>query len=179
MNAFVMTGYYLPVHAMQWLGYELKTVHWIGIASSTTLMISTPLFGLWSDRVRLRKPFALGGRLISATLLIPAYWLINHYPSLLLIMGVAAVMKLCLGMAASTTSALITESFPKEVRATTTSICYAAAGTLFAGTAQIIAVASIKWSGNLLAPAIYATMGLLISAGATLLLKETGRKPLA
>jgi MHS family proline/betaine transporter-like MFS transporter len=122
-----------------------------------------------------RKPFALGGRLISAALLIPAYWLINHYPSLLLIMAVAAVMKLFLGMAASTTSALITESFPKEIRATTTSICYAAAGTLFGGTAQIIAIASIKWSGNLLAPAIYATMGLLISACAVLLLKDTGQ----
>ena len=175
MNAFVMAGYYLPVHAMHWLGFELKTVHWIGIASSTTLMISTPLFGFWSDWIKRRKPFALGGRLISAALLIPAYWLINHYPSLLLIMAVAAGMKLCLGMAASTTSALITESFPKEIRATTTSICYAAAGTLFGGTAQIIAVASVKWSGNLLAPAIYATVGLIISAVAVLLLKETGQ----
>lgn len=178
MSAFVMAGYYLPVHAMHWLGFELKNVHWIGIASSTTLMISTPLFGMWSDRLSRRKPFALGGRLLSAALLIPAYWLINHYPSLLLIMGMAAVMKLCLGMAASTTSALITETFPREIRATTTSICYAAAGTLFAGTAQIIAVASVKWSGNLLAPAIYATIGLLVSACAIVLLKETGRRAL-
>lgn len=174
-TGYVMAGYYLPIHAMHWLGLDLKTVHWIGIASSTTLLLCCPLFGWWSDLVKRRTPFLFGGRFTAAVLIVPAYWLINHYPSLPLIMAMAALIKFFLGAASSITPAFLAETFPREIRATALSICMAIVTTCFAGTAQIVAVGLISWSGNLLAPAIYASISLLLSAYAALRLKDTGR----
>ena len=178
MIGYTMAGAYLPVHAMQWLGRELKTVHWIGMASSTTVMLVTPLFGMWSDRVGRRKPFAVIGRLSTAIIVIPAYWVINHYPSLPVIMALAALMKVCLSISAATTLALISESFPREVRATAVSIAHALASTVFASSTQVVVIGLIVLTGNLLAPAIYASCCLLVAVAAATLLKETGAQPL-
>ena len=178
MISYAIVGAYLPVHAMHWLGRELKTIHWIGMAASTAVIVVTPVFGIWSDRLARRKPFAIVGRLSMAVIVIPAFWIINHYPSLPVIMGLAALMKVCLCISGATTLALVSESFPREVRATAVSIAHAVASTVFNSSTQVVVIALTAATGNLLMPGIYAATCLVIAVTAASMLTETGHKPL-
>lgn len=178
MISYAIAGAYLPVHAMHWLGRELKTIHWIGMASSTAVIVVTPFFGMWSDHLARRKPFAIIGRLSMAVIVIPAFWIINHYPSLPVIMGLAALMKVCLCFSGATTLALVSENFPREVRATAVSMAHAVASTVFNSSTQVVVIALTAATGNLLMPGIYACTCLLVAVAAASILKETGHKPL-
>ena len=177
VSTYILT-FYMPTYAIHTLGLPQKLSMWIGVASGLTLLIMCPLFGWWSDRLGRRKLPIFIGRLTLVAMLYPAFWLFNAFPSLGVIMPFTALMMVFYSMGSAPQFALMSESFPKQVRATGISVAYALSVTIFGGTAQLVATWLIKVTGNNLAPAWYVGGCILLSLIAVGQLQETAGKAL-
>lgn len=177
VSTYILT-FYMPTYAIHTLGLPQKLSMWIGVASGLSLLITCPLFGAWSDRLGRRKLPIFIGRLTLLVLLYPAFTLFNMYPVLHVIMPLTAVMLVFYSMGSAPEFALMSEAFPRRVRATGISIAYALSVTLFGGTAQLVATWLIKVTGNNLAPAWYVGGCVLVSLIAISQLEETAGKTL-
>jgi MHS family proline/betaine transporter-like MFS transporter len=175
VSTYVLT-FYLPTYAIHSLGMTPRLSMWIGVAAGLTLLLSAPLFGLWSDRIGRRKLPIVAGRLMLACAIFPAFWLFNKFPVLPIVIPITVLMLICYSMGSATEFALMSESFPRRVRVTGISMAYALATTLFGGTAQFFVTALIKLTGSNLAPAAYVCACLLISVGAATRIRETASK---
>ena len=175
---YVLT-FYMSTYAIHTLGMPQKLSMWIGAASGLTLLLTCPLFGAWSDRLRRRKPPMFVGRLTVAAALYPAFWLFNAHPSLSVVLPLTALLMVFYSMGSAPQFALMSETFPRRVRATGISMAYAVSVTVFGGTSQAVVTWLIKATGNPLAPAWYLSACLLASLVAVSQLKETGNLPLA
>jgi hypothetical protein len=68
---------------------------------------------------------------------------------------------------------VISELFPKNIRAMGFALVYSLGVAIFGGFAQYFATQSIEWSGSLLAPSGYLMLATLASLVVVPLLKET------
>ena len=106
-------------------------------------------------------------------LLFPAFWLINRFPSISVIMPLTSLMLVFYSMGSAPEFALMCESFPRRVRATGISIAYAFSVCVFGGTSQLVATWLIRVTGSRLAPAGYVAACVIVSLVAVTLLRET------
>lgn len=133
--------------------------------------------GRLSDRIGRRRTIALG--CIPMLLLIyPAFMLMNLYPTLITLLAVSLVTTFLLVLITVPTLVLVTELFPRAIRATGLSIIYCLGVSVFGGFAQFFATGLIGLMGNNNAPALY----MMFCVGLTLIglmrVKETAGKPL-
>jgi MHS family proline/betaine transporter-like MFS transporter len=169
-------NFYMPTYAIHTLGLPAKLSQWISVGSGTLMMLTCPLFGAWSDRMRSRKRPLLIGRTVLLLLLYPAFWTFNHFPMLPVVLSVTPILIIFYSMGSASEFSLMTESFPKRVRATGISIAYAISVTVFGGTSQLVATWLLKVTGNHMAPAWYVGACVLISLFAISQLRETAGK---
>ncbi|PTB19723.1 MFS transporter [Trinickia symbiotica] len=170
--------YYLPTYCIQYLKLPAKLSMLVGVGASLTSLVMCPLYGAWSDRLGRRKPLTVIGRLALLVLIYPAFWGMNHFTTLPAVLAMMFVLMLCYTMGSAPAYALMPESFPKAIRAGFMSSAYAISVSLFGGTSQLVAGWLIRVSGNVMAPAWYMMICVVISLIAVSIFEETGGKAL-
>ncbi|VVP67412.1 Glycine betaine/proline/ectoine/pipecolic acid transporter OusA [Pseudomonas fluorescens] len=134
--------------------------------------------GRLSDRIGRRRTIALGA--VPMLLLIyPVFMLMNQYPTLLTLLGVSVFTTLLLVLITVPTLVLVTELFPRSIRATGLSIVYCLGVSVFGGFAQFFATGLISLTGNNNAPALYVMLCLSLTLAGLAMVRETAGKPLA
>jgi MFS transporter, MHS family, proline/betaine transporter len=177
VSTYILT-FYMPTYAIHTLGLPMKLSMFVGVASGCVMLVTCPLFGWLSDRIGSRRLPIFIGRGVLVVLLFPAFILMNHYPSLFVVMPLTALMLLFYSMGSASEFALMCESFPRRVRATGISIAYALSVTLFGGTAQLVATWLVRTTGSKLAPAGYVAACVIVSLVAVGMLRETAGEAL-
>lgn len=142
-----------------------------GISSSTGLMITTglallaallsPLAGLLTDRVG-RRPLLRGSAVGGVLVVIPAYLLIGTGNLATAAVGLFA-MQLVVSLLGLSGVLAVLEMYPASVRFSGMALPYNLAYALFAGTAPVVSQLLVQGTGDLLAPAYYATAVTLLA----------------
>lgn len=176
VSTYVLT-FYMPTYAIHALGLPPSLSMWVGVAAGATLLVSAPVFGIWSDRIRRRRLPIFAGRALLCCSLLPSFFIITHFPSINVIMPLTVMMLLFYAMGSASEFAMMTEVFPTEIRATAMAVAYSLSTTIFGGTAQLVVTALIHWSGSAMAPAWYVAICIVISLIALLSLPETANEP--
>ncbi|MGF6600633.1 MHS family proline/betaine transporter-like MFS transporter [Paraburkholderia sp. GAS448] len=166
--------YYIPVYSTQYLKLPHKLSMLTSIGAAICSLVLCPLWGALSDKLQRRKPLIVYGRLALIALLYPAFWLMNQYPILPVVVSMVVVMMFFYTMGSAPAYALMPENFPKHARAGYLGSAYAVAVAVFGGTAQLLAAWLIKVTGNVMSPAWYMIACLVISLVAACKLTETG-----
>lgn len=175
VSTYILT-FYMPTYAIHTLGVPMKLSMFVGVASGCVMLVTCPLFGWLSDRLGSRRMPIFVGRGVLVLQLFPAFWLMNHHPTLSVILPLTALMLLFYSLGSASEMALTCESLPRHVRATGISIAYAMAVTIFGGTAQLVATWLVKTTGSKLAPAGYVAACVVLSLIAVAMLRETARE---
>ncbi|MBH3429746.1 MFS transporter [Pseudomonas alkylphenolica] len=152
-----------------------------GIGASCLGALVQIMLSLWagklSDRIGRRRTIALGS--IPMLLLIyPAFVLMTHYPTLLTLLGVSLVCTFFLVLITGPSVVMLTELFPRAIRASGLSLVYCLGVSIFGGFAQFFATGLISLTGDNHAPAFYVMVCLCATLAGLSLVKETAGKPL-
>jgi MFS transporter, MHS family, proline/betaine transporter len=166
--------YYIPTYSIQYLKISML----VSICAAIVSLTLCPLWGALSDKMQRRKPLILAGRIVLIVLLYPAFWLMNQFPSLPVMVGLIVLLMLFYTMGSAPAYALMPENFPKHVRAGYLASAYAVAVSVFGGSAQLVVAWLIKVTGNTMAPAWYMIACVIISLIAVSMLDETGGREL-
>ena len=132
--------------------------------------------GILTDRLG-RKPVATWSRLALIVLVFPAFMLMNHLRSGMGLLTAVTVMVIPMVFTSVSSVVMMTELFPRRVRATGLALCYGLGVSIFGGFSQFIATWLVKATGSNLGPAWYVIGTGLISLVAIAMVRETaGRK---
>ncbi|WP_434109979.1 MFS transporter [Paraburkholderia caffeinilytica] len=170
--------YYIPTYSIQYLKMPPKLSMLVSIGAACVSLVMCPIWGALSDRMGRRKPLTVFGRVVLIALLYPAFWLMNQFPTLPVVIGLIVLLMFFYTMGSAPAYALMPENFPKHVRAGYLASAYAVAVSVFGGTAQLVVAWLIKVTGNTMAPAWYMIACVIISLCAVTMLEETGGRDL-
>ncbi len=164
---------YLPTFFTRYGGLSAAHALWLNALGMVVLMLSTPLFGAWSDRIG-RRPLLLGSCLAFALLSYPLFFLmVAGY-------GWAAMVAFGLMIAAfnGPGPASIAELFQRNSRSTWMAIGYSLSVALFGGFAPYIATWLIRATGSPLSPTYYLSVAAIISGLVIFGMRETAQDEL-
>lgn len=140
----------------------------IGIFSVTFDLIS----GWTTDRFG-RKPVMIIPYVTLFLLAFPAFYLISHVHTTLVLYAVSALLASLQCWGGGPTLTVVTESLPRRIRAGAVAVIYAISIAAFGGTTQFMITWIIKLTGNPLAPAFYMMGGIAIGLVAMISIRET------
>jgi MFS family permease len=159
--------------------YSLQTLHMpAGVAFGVTVITAgfavlfEPISGALSDRFG-RRPIILAGYGLTLVSVLPVFWTINRFPS---VMGFYAGMAYLATLFAIATPPVIvglTEALPKRIRSGAVATIYALAISVFGGTTQFAINGLIRITHNPLAPAWYWLVALILGFVSALMLHES------
>jgi MHS family proline/betaine transporter-like MFS transporter len=147
-------AFYMPTFAARELGLSVQVGLWAAVLFGAVNFMLAPYSGRLADRFG-RKPVIVWSRIVLIMLLFPGFHWLLAAPSparLYTLVGVLSVL------ATTQTPALLvmlTEMFPKEVRATGLSFVYSTVVAVFSGFSPFAVTWLVHESGNKLAPAWY------------------------
>ncbi|WP_039211917.1 MFS transporter [Brevibacterium linens] len=150
----------------------------LGTVAAVVAIIVTPFFGLASDKFG-RKPALAALMVVFVFTTIPAYVLLSNQSAGIAIAGSAFLAIPAAGWS-SVAAAMVPEQFTGTSRFSGMAIGYNVATVLFGGLSPLIATALMSSTGITLAPAIYATIVIVVAGVPTLILaRSMGKKTLA
>ncbi|MEY8567736.1 MULTISPECIES: MFS transporter [Brevibacterium] len=150
----------------------------LGTVAAVVAIVVTPFFGLASDKFG-RKPALAVLMAVFVFTIIPAYALLGGSSSGGAVFGVAFLAIPAAGWSA-VAAAMVPEQFTGTSRFSGMAIGYNIATVLFGGLSPLIATALMSSTGITLAPAIYATVVIVVAGVPTLILaRSMGKKTLA
>ena len=170
--------YYIPTYSIQYLNLPAKLSILVSVSAAVVSLTMCPVWGAWTDRIGRRKPVILFGRIMLIALLYPAFWLMNHFPSLPVVMCLNVVLMLFYTMGSAPAFALMPENFPRHLRASYLASAYAVSVSVFGGTAQLVVAWLISITGNTMVPAWYMLVCVVISLIAVSRFDETASREL-
>jgi MHS family proline/betaine transporter-like MFS transporter len=85
----------------------------------------------------------------------PAFWLINHYPSVPLVLCLSVLLTAIVNLGTTPLFLMLLEMLPIGVRASGISVIYSVGVTVFGGSSQFIVTWLLATTGNPMAPAFY------------------------
>lgn len=177
----VNAGFYLMfVYAITYLtnNLHLSATSVMGINTLCLLAIAfCPLcFSILSDKIG-RKPILLFGTISILLLSWPLFWLLNHNNLYFVFFGLFG-FAVIFSMVFSINPAVMAEILPHKIRVSTLSVAYNLTLTFFGGTAPLIALFLVTWTGSEFSP-VYYLMGLSIVSLVTIFsIPETGGRKL-
>ncbi|ALE88733.1 MFS transporter [Pseudomonas versuta] len=163
--------HYLSNFAVAQLHLPLSVGIWTGCAAGAVQVALAVASGRACDRWG-RKRMILWSRLAMLVLIYPAFILLQHSPTLPVLVVVASTLAALLVCNTVPSLVMLAEIFPAEVRATGLSVTYALASIVFGGFAQFFCTLLISLTGNPSAPAFYLIACGLISLLGLVLVKE-------
>lgn len=167
--------FYLPTYLIAPAGMP----PWLGFASTCltglVLFIGSPLAAMASDRLRRRKLFVACTRLFGTALIYPTFWFMNHNGRPAGALALTCLLIGSLAISSGATFQLLTEAFPKPLRATGFSLVYSTGVALFGGFAPFIVSSLINATGDRMTPAYYMIACGMISLVALAALPERYR----
>lgn len=173
-NYIVM--HYITTYAKAILHMPFSLALWASwVAGLLQLLLCAPA-GILSDRLG-RKPVATWSRLALIVLVFPAFMLMDHLRSGLGLFTAVTVMVIPMVFTSVSSVVMMSELFPRRVRATGLALCYGLGVSIFGGFSQFIATWLVKATGSNLGPAWYVIGTGLVSLVAIAMVRETaGRK---
>ena len=145
---------FLPTFFQQHVQLTRTQALWSTATALLLLVIVSPLFGHWSDRIG-RKPLLMAACVAFMVLPYPLLNLMTAQSSLVLAMACQALLTLAIASFSGPGPAAIAEIFPTASRATGMSVGYSVAVAVFGGFSPFIATWLIAKTGSASAPAWY------------------------
>src|SRR5579864_1081422 len=106
--------YYIPTYSIQYLKMPAKLSMLVSIGAACVSLTMCPIWGALSDRMGRRKPLTVFGRVVLIALLYPAFWLMNQFPTLPVVIGLIVLLMFFYTMGSAPAYALMPENFPKH-----------------------------------------------------------------
>ena len=163
---------YINTYAQDTLHLSVKLAFGTTILLGVVMVITDVLCGFMTDKVG-RKPIMIMASVAVVLVIIPAFAILNRFPSPPVIFAVTAILGILSALISGPALISVTESLPMAVRSGVLGTLYAIAMSAFGGTTQFVAKGLIELTGNPLAPAFYITAAMVIGICATLMIKET------
>lgn len=165
---------FMATFAVQQLHLPAAVAFVPGIAGGLAAAVIGPLVGRLADRIGrfwLMMPAMVAIGLVAAPLFA---WMVARptWPTLVAAQALLAVLG---AVYAGASAGLSAELFPVGTRVTAAALGIALCLTIFGGFAQFIFQASLAVTGNPIAPSFYIIFGAILSSGAALALRVTGR----
>ncbi|MDN7586156.1 MFS transporter [Burkholderia seminalis] len=146
-----------------------------GCTAGVVLLAGSPFAGRLADRLRRRKPLVSSVCVVSALLVLPAFYAMHAWPSVTTAILVVALLIGLMTLSSPACFVMILEALRPEVRATSLGMIYALGVTIFGGFAQLIVGMMWRATGSFYAPAWYVMACCAASlAGLALFTEETG-----
>ncbi|MGU7775741.1 MFS transporter [Burkholderia sp. MR1-5-21] len=169
--------HYLTNYAAGVLKMSLSAGLWASTMASVLQMLLAALAGIASDRWG-RKPVLTWARIVLLLAIAPAFAWLNAAPELARLLVVVTVLTVPTVFISVASIVVITEAFPRSIRATGLSIVYGLGVSIFGGFAQFIATWLIAVTGSKLAPAVYVIAVSIVAFVAVLKTEEMAGKPI-
>jgi MHS family proline/betaine transporter-like MFS transporter len=167
---------YLPTYLVTQVGLALSDallVNAVGLAVFTAVV---PFSGWWSDIVG-RRPLMTGAALIPAIVSYPSFLLIAS-GSILGALSGQVILAVSTAVWAGVAPATLVEIFPTRLRASSLSLGYSVAVSVFGGFSPFAVTYLSSVSDPVLAPVSYLVIAAVVSLVATLFLRETAHTAL-
>ncbi|WP_427308138.1 MFS transporter [Cupriavidus sp. H39] len=175
-SATYIVLHYMSSYAATVLKIPLGLSMSAGCVAALVQVALSAYAGRLSDRIG-RKPAILWSRVAMLALVYPAFMLLNARPSLAMLLAVVAMLAVLLVLNTVPSVVLITELFPRRIRASGLSVVYCIGVLVFGGFAQLIATWLIELTGNASAPALYVIgCGLISLVGLAMVQETAGRR---
>jgi len=158
---YVMLSYivtFLQVHA----GLTAQEALWANSAALVVLVLTTPLFGLLSDRIG-RKPLLLACCVAFVILPYPVFSLMLAKPSIYVVMAAMMLVNLFIAAFSGAGPAALSELFPTHRRTLLMSVGYSVSVAIFGGFAPYISTWLIKVTDSPISPSYYLMAAGLVS----------------
>lgn len=176
-SASYIVLHYMTSYAVTVLKMPLSLSMWAGCIAALVQMALCTFAGRLSDRVG-RKPTILCAGLAMLLLIYPVFLLINAYPTLVVLLVAVTALSILLSFSVVPSVVLLTEIFPRKIRATGMSIVYCFGVMVFGGFAQFFVTWLIDLTGNPNMPAIYVIGCAIASLAGLSMVPETAGKRL-
>ena len=150
---------YMKTYATFTLGMPESLAFGATVALGAAGLVFDPLGGILSDRYGRRRMMLLPWLLLGVMVL-PGFWLIEHFRSGPVLWAVVAVLASASTIAGTTALVSITESLPPHVRAGGFGLIYATSIAVFGGSTQFMTAWLTRLTGDPLVPAWY-VLGIL------------------
>lgn len=147
--------FFLPSFLTLTVGMPASVSLLSGCAAGVVLLIGSPLAGRLADRVRRRKRLVGVTCVASAVLVLPAFYAMSVWPSVVTAVAVVIVLIGLMTLSSPAGFVMILDAFRPEVRAMSLGMIYALGVTIFGGFAQLIVGAMWRATGSFYAPAWY------------------------
>ncbi len=168
---------YLPSHMSSRAGFSLSEallINSIGLAAFTALV---PFVGWWSDAVG-RRPLMIAAAVVPALAAYPCFLLISSGSFAGGLTG-QVILASSTALWAGVAPTALVEIFPTRLRASSLSIGYSVAVSVFGGFSPLAVAYLSSVSDAVLAPVLYLVIASALSLVAALFMRETARGELA
>ncbi len=173
--AMYLVVFYMPTYMIRVLHMPSSLSLLSGCVAGATMIVFSLLAGRIADRLVRRKPIALAALVATTVLIYPAFWLINTYPGVPLVLVITAVLTALANIGSAPMLLLLMEMLPAGVRASGLSVIYSIGVTLFGGSSQAVVTWLIGKTGNPMTPALYMMACGVVTFFALCSIRETGR----
>jgi MFS family permease len=170
VGAYVLD--YMTTYALNTLHLPANVAFSVLVVTSTCLMLFRPVSGLHSDHYG-RKRIIVSGYMLMLVLVLPSFWIINHYPSAMVVYCMMGLIAVLFGIAIPPIIVALTEALPKTIRSGVVATTYAFAVSVFGGSTQFVITWLIRLTGDPLAPAWYWMGAIVLGLTAAALMPET------
>jgi MFS family permease len=166
------TNDYMTTYALSSLHLSSAIAFGATIVTGAFSMAVDASGGWLSDRFG-RKPAMLIPMVLLLVLILPTFWVIDHFRTMAALYGGTALLSILAGLGGAPIFTLISEQLPMRIRSGTIAILYAFTIAIFGGSTQFAETWLIQVSGSPLAPAFYWIGAAVLSVIAILLVRES------
>ncbi|MCR6480370.1 MFS transporter [Variovorax sp. ZS18.2.2] len=153
--AMYLVVFFMPTYMIRVLHMPPSLSLLSGCATGITMFVVALLAGRLADRLPNRKPLVIGSLVLGVLAVYPAFWLINHHPSVPLVLCLSVLLTAIVNLGTTPLFLILLEMLPIGVRASGISVIYSVGVTVFGGSSQFIVTWLLATTGNPMAPAFY------------------------
>lgn len=164
--------FFMPTYMIRVLNMPASLSFLSGCVTGVTLLVVSLIAGRLADRLTYRKPLVVASLVFSVVAVYPAFWLMNTYPSVPLVLGLSALLTASINLGTTPMFLVMLEGLPAAVRASGISVIYSIGVTVFGGSSQFIVTWLLAKTGNPMAPAFYMIACGALSTAAVLAIRE-------